>query len=481
MTPGSILIRNAQCLDLGTSDTWKAKLQDVRIVKDQIAELGKLNAEAGEPVFDAMGCALMPGLQDHHVHLASFAASLESIPCGPPEIESSDALMEQLNQPSDDLGWLRGVSYHESVAGDIDRDWLDSNGPIRPVRIQHRSGRLWILNSLAIEHLAATLDTPSLLPDNGRLFDSDNLMLNLKQDSILPIAEASRRLAAFGVTGINDMTPDNDLATVVWYTGLIARGDLKQHLRLSGTLALSSLSLKKVPGQILEHGNKLTLGELKVHLHESDLPDFDDLCERIRAGHLTDRTIAIHCVTEVELVFALAALEVAGTISGDRIEHASVMPPALLTQIVEAGLGVVTQPNFILERGDVYLADIPAASHGNLYRAQSLLLRSVPLAFGTDLPFGNPDPWVAMKSATQRQTRAGKILGVDEAISPEAAISGFLGELSQPSALRTITKGATADLCLLDCPWKTARRELSSQHVRLTLVAGKLVFERPSS
>ena len=49
--------------------------------------------------------------------------------------------------------WLRAVGYHESVAGDLDRAALDRLVALRPVRVQHRSGARWVLNSAAIDRL----------------------------------------------------------------------------------------------------------------------------------------------------------------------------------------------------------------------------------------------------------------------------------------------------------------------------------------
>jgi len=50
-------------------------------------------------------------------------------------------------------GWIRAVGYHDSVAGELDRDALDALNavdPATPLRIQHRSGVLWILNSAGL-------------------------------------------------------------------------------------------------------------------------------------------------------------------------------------------------------------------------------------------------------------------------------------------------------------------------------------------
>ena len=124
----------------------------MRIAGGRIAEIGeRARARAGEPVLDADGGALLPGLHDHHVHLLALAAALESVACGPPAVRDRAALAAALRGAPGE--WLRGVGYHESVAGALDRAALDALVPDRPARIQHRSGALWMLNSRAIERL----------------------------------------------------------------------------------------------------------------------------------------------------------------------------------------------------------------------------------------------------------------------------------------------------------------------------------------
>jgi predicted amidohydrolase YtcJ len=183
-------------------------------------------------------------------------------------------------------------------------------------------------------------------------------------------------------------------------------------------------------------------------------------------------------VTETELVFTLSAFRSAGTISGDRIEHASLVPPTLIEQLRELELGVVTQPNFILERGDSYLRDIPVAEHPFLYRCRSLIDAHIPVAFGTDLPFGDPDPWVSLNAATNRQTASGDCLGESECISPDIALKGYLGDLSHPFESRSIKAGEPADCCLLDAPWEVLKDDLRSSHVVLTTRDGKVIYSR---
>ena len=65
----------------------------------------------------------------------------------------SPARSRECPPSGDSEGWIRGVGYFESVAGELDRARLDRLAPARPLRIQHRSGALWMLNSAAVDRL----------------------------------------------------------------------------------------------------------------------------------------------------------------------------------------------------------------------------------------------------------------------------------------------------------------------------------------
>jgi predicted amidohydrolase YtcJ len=438
-----------------------------------IQSMGDAKPKTGDHPIDAKGSLLLPGLHDHHTHLIAYAASLRSVDCGPPHVTSESDLISALRgQPGSH--WLRGTGYHESVLPHLDRQWLDACAPDRPIRIQHRTGRLWVLNSRGMEIVedAASRLAPHerdrLSSKDGRLYDVDELLGSLTRSEPPPVGQASQQLAAFGITGINDMTPSNNPETWDWFTELQQNHELLQKVRLSGRAELSCC----------EQQPRLCIGETKFHLHESALPDFHEFVSAIDASHKQQRNIAVHCVTEVELVFTLSALQTTGTLPGDRIEHASVIPPALIEQLCELQLGVVTQPNFVRERGDAYLTDIPRDEHIFLYRIASLIQAGIATAFGTDLPFGDPDPWLAMNAATKRITATGNQLNEAECIAPESALSGFLGELAAPSSIRSIRPGAPADCCLLDVPWQTLRGDLSSAHVRMTIRDGELIYSR---
>ena len=161
----------------------------------------------------------------------------------------------------------------------------------------------------------------------------------------------------------------------------------------------------------------------------------------------------------------------------DRIEHAALAPPDTLLLLAALGVTVVTQPNFIHERGDAYRQDVPVGDQPWLYRLRGLIDAGIPLAGSTDAPFGDANPWLAMQAAVDRRTRSGATLGAAEALTPEQALALFTGSPTAPGSVqRRIALGAPADLCLLDRSWAQARRDLGNVRIVATLKDGQRIW-----
>ena len=489
---GPVLIRGAE--------VWGLGLADVRIEDGVIAGIDQLESPSasgeglgwglsgsgddaaigqtpppapplkGRGVIDAQGAALLPGLQDHHIHLAGLAARAASVWCGPPEIESAEALVARLKaQPGTD--WLRGIGYHESVMGLPDAKALDQLLPHRPLRLQHRSGRMWLLNSPALAALLTRAAPPPGLERDGggftgRLFDEDQWLRDALGSTPPDFAAVSAMLGRYGVTGFTDMSPRNDVAMAAHFAAQHKSGSLQQNCWLAGELSLG-----------FAPAASWHMGPAKLHLHEAALPAFDEAAEFIEAAHGQGRAVAVHCVSEVELVFTLALFEAAGALPGDRIEHGSIASPELTARIASLGLAVCVQPHFVHERGDRYVLDVEPRHHGDLYRLASLKAAGIALAGGSDAPFASADPWAAMAAAVSRQTREGQVIGADEALTPEQALELYLAAPGDLTRQRHLAVGEPADLCLLTRPWAAAREGLSSDLVRATVIAGRLVYD----
>lgn len=423
-----MLIRRAQLLD-GT-------VADIRLDERIVQVEGLLSPVAGEQVLDAAFGTVIPGLHDHHLHVYSAAAEQDSVRVGPERVHSRADLRRVLAGagPGTD-GWIRAVGYHEAAAGPLDRHLLDELAPPGPVRVQHRSGVLWVLNSAGLAAVGRQ-DHP-----DGRLRSADTAWSDAVPRRDAELGRFSHRLSGYGVTGLTDATPDLHHSP----------DGLRQRLH------------------VLAPGKKI--------LHDEDL-DLDALTGWIAARHTAGGPVAVHCVTAAQLVVTIAALRAAGTHRNDRIEHAAMVPEDCLADLADLGVTVVTQPNFVAERGDQYRTDIEVAEQDQLWRLASLLRAGVSVALSTDAPFGDADPWAAMRAAVHRRTPSGGVLNEAERIPARIALGLFLGEAENPARLRSIAPGQVGDVCVLSAPPERVLGELDAALVVATIVGGELVFDR---
>jgi len=434
-----------------------------------------LSPEPGERLIDAKGGALLPGLHDHHIHLHALAAARMSVICGPPQVTDIGLLEQALNAETGS-GWLRGISYHDSVAGAIDRWRLDELVSNRPVRIQHRSGKMWMVNSMAAEILEleankylAGIECGENGRPNGRLFRLDDWLRSRIENQAPPNVESiSKQLASYGVTGISDATPANSVKDVDIFIRAIENKQLLQSVLIMGNLDLLTPTHRFVK-----------CGAYKILLDEHSLPEIEDLIQRIAIAHARQRPVAIHCVTRTELIFALSSIIAAGHYPGDRIEHASITPDEALPLMQQAQVAVVTQFGFIKERGDQYLSDVEPQYHELLYRGKSFLDAGVPLAGSSDAPYGSPDPWLVMRASVERTSLNGSCIGAAEKLTPEHALALFTTHAELPGAsTRMIALGEAADFCLLDRCWNSARTRLDCRDVLATIKDGEQIYCR---
>jgi predicted amidohydrolase YtcJ len=373
-------------------------------VRVRNTELGDVDLDDGtDDEIDAGGGCVIGGLHDHHIHLRALAAARASVDVSP----GVDLAVALRVAPGDE--WVRAIGY---AGDDLDRWRLDALAPAgRPVRVQHRSGALWILNSAAARAVG--------LPDehDGRLFRMDDWLRDRVPPSEHDLAAVGRDALAMGITELTDTTPGRSEEEAA----ALERA-LPQRVHLMMPLGARSFA------------------PVKLLLDDDTLPSIDELTETVDAVHEAGRTVSVHCVTRVQLVAALAA----GLAPGDRIEHGAIIPTELDAELARRQLTVVTQPNFVAERGAQYRRDVDPDDLPLLYRCGSLLRAGVRVLGGTDAPFGRPDPWAAMRAAVERD------LTPDERITPAQALALFEG---------------THGWCVLGVPRAVALDELDAGNV----------------
>jgi predicted amidohydrolase YtcJ len=448
---------------------------DVRVNADRIVAIGAgMSPQRDEEVLDGHGGAVIPGLHDHHLHLLAMAAARTSVQVGPPAVTDLAGLAAALSNVDRDRpagAWLRGVGYHESVAGPLDRRMLDCLVPDRPLRIQHRSGAEWSLNSAGLRQLdlvaaPAGVERDATGEPTGRLRRLDDWLRDQLPPEQPDLAPVGAQLARYGITGVTDATPFADRAGLDRIALAVHSGEISQRVTVTGGVVLA--------GTPAPAG--LSLGPVKVVLADPDLPGLDEVAGWFDTAHTAGRAVAVHCVTRAALVLALTAWETVGARPGDRIEHAAIVPPELATMVRRHGLTVVTQPGFVADRGDRYRSDVDEYDRPYLYPCASLLAQGIPVGGSTDAPFGPADPWVAIRAAIDRGTPDGEPLNPDERLPPRSALALFLGSAEHPGGPhRTVALGQPADLVLLDAPLDQVLADPHAGHVAATIRGGQLV------
>jgi predicted amidohydrolase YtcJ len=463
---------------------------DVRADPGTILEIGhSLPRRDGELAVDGGGGEVIPGLHDHHVHLRAAVAARASVDvsaaANPAEFDAlvSAAAARASSAGASSAGassraWLRITGWYEHAAGAIDRYRLDVlAGPV-PVRVQHRSGAMWVLNSAALRQADVdACDLPGVERDDqgaptGRLLRldgwlRDRLAARQGTDSAasfaVGLAEYAAAAARAGITGFTEATPGRDQADIDEYARLADAGVLPQRLLLMAPSGLRRSGTARV-----------TLGPQKLILDDATLPAVADLATAIADAHRAGSSFAIHCVTAEQLLISIAALEQAGP-AGDRIEHAGIVPPGCARDLSRLGIAVITNPGFIADRGHDYLREVPVSERDWLYPCASLIEAGVAVAAGTDAPFGPADPWLCIAAAMTRRTAAGTVLGRSEQVPGVRALRLFLADPGNVARTRTVAPGQPSDLCILRQPLRSVLAEPSAAAVQATIVGGRVI------
>ena len=174
----------------------------------------------------------------------------------------------------------------------------------------------------------------------------------------------------------------------------------------------------------------------------------------------------------------------------DRIEHCAECPPALAAQLRRCGAMVVTQPGFVYWNGDRYRQEVDPRLLRWLYPIGGLVSSGVNVAFGSDAPVVDPNPWPAIYSAVTGATKSGQDFrlgkrgdrGRSQVVMLESALRRYtLGGAYAEGAhdlKGSIQQGKLADLVLVDID-RTSVDPSRLKEVRpvLTVLGGRIAWQ----
>ena len=161
------------------------------VVKDGLIEFAGTAAEAmkiagsGHKMVDLAGKTLLPGFIDGHAHFANFSSQaigailLPSPDASVDKMEDLIATLKDWNTPENRAltGWIFGTGFDDSVLEEKrfpTKHDLDQVSTEFPIIIIHISGHFAVVNSLGLEKLGITADTPN--PEGGIIRREPNSM-----------------------------------------------------------------------------------------------------------------------------------------------------------------------------------------------------------------------------------------------------------------------------------------------------------------
>lgn len=417
---------------------------------------------------DAEGCVLIPGIVDSHMHLLSYALSLDRLDLrGVRSIEELKEAIRSRARASKRGEWIVGHGWDQENLRERAyprAEDLDEASGENPVLLTRVCGHLGVLNSRAMKELGVSKD----LLSEDELYEAVRKIALPKNVREL-VLKALRRLSSYGITAVESMDASPDELRI------LSELDAENLLTVRVGLYLSEGLSSEYESEMLSvKGNKIyadgSFGARTAALRE----DYDDqpgnrgkLLKNWReisalAKALADRgkLLAVHAIGDRALDEVLKAIE--GGAENIRIEHASLIPPDLMERLCGIKpVMIAIQPHFTVT--DWWLPSRLGSRVKHAYKFKEMLERNLNIAGSSDSPVEPANPWISIEAAVTGGALGVAPMSLDQALSIYA-----------PKLLR----GSRADFALLDHnPWGMSSFDLSGVRSLLTVVGGYAVHD----
>ena len=518
----------------GTIHTMEADgpVEALLVENGVIAAVGtyeRLHARAKDAAeIDLDGRVLLPAFIDAHSHFSGAAYAMLQAPLG--EAVNFDEIEQALTRFIADNHvpagqWVVGKGYDQNALAEQQhptREVLDRVSDRHPIMLVHQSGHMGVFNTLALEQLGVTSDTPApeggvIGKENGRLtgYMEENAFLQYQQKVPAPdladLLDACRRAqqlyASYGIATVQEGMMPESLTGL--YQALLAHRLLELDVVAYPGVDVLDEICDAFPEAVRRYDRHFKLGGCKMFLDGSpqgrtawlrapymDAPDGycgyptmtdEALRQALTTAYRSGMQPLAHCNGDAAAAQYLAAIASVERERSDFRElrpvmiHAQLLAPDQMDEV--ARLGVI--PSFFIAHihqwGDVHIRNVGMERASRISAARAALARGIPFTFHQDTPVLPPDMLHTIWCATERVTKDGVTLGEDERISVIDALRAVTVNAArqyfEEARKGSLRPGKTADLVLLDAdPLAVSTDRLRDIRVLETVKAGETIF-----
>jgi predicted amidohydrolase YtcJ len=521
-----------------TMDELRPEADALLVRGERIAAVGDYDDlyAPGVDRVDVDGQAIVPGFNDSHCHILALGMMLDQLDASVDAVHAISEILDAIRErarsmPSD--AWIVGRGYDQNMLTERrhpTRADLDTAGVNQPVMIYHTSGHVLTCNSRALQLAGLTPDTTD--PPGGEV-DRDERgvpsgvlkeapAMSLVGRLIPPptveegssaIVRAMETMARCGITSASDAATGGTHAIesdLEMYRSALAAG-VKGRIVLMPQImhvAPPDGAEVHVPADFDVGGDTawLAIGAAKIFSdgalstrtaavrepYEDDpsnvgilLWEQRTLEDMMARAHRAGWQIATHALGDraVELVLDAYAHSIALAPRADhrhRIEHCMMLDAPLAERFKSLGVVASVQPD-IYRLGDGYLAALGLDRASESIPLSLFRKAGVPVAFSSDAPVIPCDPLKAIRSAVERRTPGGIVLGQNHAVGIMDGIRYYtVGGAFATHTDRVkgrLRPGMLADFCVLSQdPARVSIETFGNVRVTMTVAGGMPTF-----
>lgn len=524
-----------------TVDRDRPEAQAVAIWRDRIVKVGtdaEVKALVGPKtkVIALAGRRVVPGFHDSHLHFLGGGEQLSRVELKDAKDEGDfGRRLREFDQKLPKGRWMLGGNWDHDRTFDgklPTAAMVDKYVPDRPVFIRRYDGHMAIANTAALKLAKVTADSKE--PAGGviyRLEDGKTPSGILKDnamglvDRLIPepdeaeitdsVRAAMRACAENGLTSVQDMDGSSAQTRRTLFRVLqrLAR-DRQMTVRLDLRWPIAARRDVADLGAEANYGNDFvrvggvkgfmdgSLGSSTARFFEpyegggTNVGVFvtppDAMANMIREADKAGLSIAVHAIGDEANAVLLDLFAATAKQNGPRdrrfrIEHVQHLRPSDYPRFKELGVIASMQPYHAIDDGRWAEGRIGPRRCASSYAFRSLLDHGARLAFGSDWPVAPLDVLAGIDGAVNRRPLDGKhadgwfpeqritVAKAVEAYTLGSAYAGF-----QEADRGAIRPGTFADLVVLsrDIFAPTERDHIAETQVAVTIVGGKVVFER---